>query len=114
MDDDLGQLEAVLIALPDDRALPDVEELLAEAGLDASVLADERARKLLLDALSTRPHGQLDKVRAVNAEVELLVLEVRELTAALTAGRLDAERLRLVDERLAWARGRLAQLRAEL
>lgn len=114
MDEDLLRLEAVLGNFPDHRALPDVEELLAAAGLDAGVLDDERARKLLLDALTTRPHGHLDSVRVVATEVELLVLEVAELTAALRAGVADRLALLRIDGRLSWAEQRLRQLQGEL
>lgn len=114
MDEDLQRLEAVLGEFPDHRALPDVEELLASAGLGLEVLEDERARKLVMDALSTRPHGHLEGVRAVSTEVELLVLEVRELTAALRSGTLDRAGLDRIDDRLAWARQRLSELQDEL
>jgi hypothetical protein len=114
VDDDLLRLEAVLAKYPEHRALPDVQTVLDEAGVDASALLDERARKLLEDALFTRPHGRLDSVTSLVSEVEMLVLEVRELTAALRAGSFDAEGFEHVDHRLAWARRRLADLRGEL
>ncbi len=112
VDEELQRLETVLGAYPDDRALPDVDDILAEAGIDARVIEeDERARKLLLDAVTTRPFGSLDEVRRVATEVELLVIEVRQLAASLRQpDGLDASRREHVDQRLTWARRRLQQL----
>lgn len=109
VDEDLQRLEAVLGRQPDHRALPDVDQLLAEAGVDASLLdEDDRARKLLADAIITRPFGDLADVRAVATEVELLVLEVRQLAATLEAG---GPMSGVLEDRLMWARKRLTELR---
>lgn len=115
VDEQLQRLESVLEAYPDHRALPDVEVVLRAAGVPAALLVeDERARKLWVDALVTRPLGDLDEVRVVAAEVELLVLEVRRLTATLRRDDLGAaEHLATVD-RLAKVRRRADELIAQL
>lgn len=107
----LVRLEDTLAALPLDRAVPELHEVLAAAGVDAEVLADERAGKLLHEALRARPFGSLDAVERTRVEVELLTLEVDVLAERLAdpatapdvrvraAGRLDEVRTRLDEVR---------------
>ncbi len=114
-DDELFRFEAVLASQPDDRALPELGALLDAAGVDESLLVvDERARKLWVDALTTRPFGELSAVREVATEVELLVLEVRSVTSTLRRTDVDEAERRAAGERLAWVRARLAELTEQL
>lgn len=114
-DEALARLEDVLHALPFDRAVPDLDELLAAAGVDEDLLhRDERARKLLTEALLARPFGSLDAVRPVRTEVELLTIEVEVLTDRLRDPALDAGTYRRTGDRLAEVSERLEELRGQL
>ena len=108
--DDLAlcRLEDMLLSLPFDRALPDLEELLRRADVDLELLRqDERALKLLHEAIVARPLNSVDEVTRIRTEVELLTLEVGVLTERLadpdaseerqeeTLTRLDDVRIRL-------------------
>lgn len=111
----VSRWEDVLSALPEDRALPDLEVLLARAELPVELLhRDERVLKVLHEAVLARPFGDLDVVARVRTEVEVLVLEVEVLTDRLrgddtpTTVAVDAE------ERLRVARARLEELRGLL
>ena len=114
-DEALGRLEDVLLSLPFGRAVPDLRELLARADVDEELLRrDDRALKLLHEALVARPFGSLDAVQQVRTEVELLTLEVELLTDQLedpATTRADAAR---VTRRLADVRSRLDELRGQL
>ncbi|MFP4636035.1 MAG: hypothetical protein ACLFRD_09240 [Nitriliruptoraceae bacterium] len=114
-DEALARLEDVLHALPFDRAVPDLDELLAAAGVDEGLLhRDERARKLLHEALLARPYGSLEAVRPVRTEVELLTIEVEVLTDRLRDPALDALTFRRTNDRLAEVSARLDELRRNL
>jgi hypothetical protein len=113
-DEALGRLEDVLLGLPFDRAVPDLEELLSAAGVDRDVLRDERARKLLHEALVARPFGSLDAVQRVRTEVELLTLEVELLTDRLADRRTAADELTRSRRRLDAIGTRLTALRGQL
>jgi hypothetical protein len=111
-DDALCRLEDVLLAAPFDRALPDLAELLERASVPlAFVQQDERASKLIREAMLARPFAARADVRRSRAHVEMMTLEVEVLAqrlrdpttppdvAARAAGRLqeladDLERLR--------------------
>ena len=114
-DEALARLEDALLALPIDRAVPDLHELLARANVDEDLLRrDDRALKLLHEALVARPFGSIDAVQQVRTEVELLTLEVELLTDQLadpTTPRADAAR---VTRRLDEVRARLDELRGQL
>ena len=114
-DEALARLEDVLLNLPFDRAVPELAHLLEQAGADRElVLGDERALKLLHEALLARPFGSLDAVRQVRTEVELLTLEVELLTDRLgDPGLAEAEAGR-VSARLDEVRARLGELRDQL
>ncbi|MFA9445980.1 hypothetical protein [Egicoccus sp. AB-alg6-2] len=114
-DDALVRLEDVLLALPYDRALPDLDELLRRADVHHDVLRrDERARKLLHEAIVARPLATLDVVQRVRTEVELLTLEVEVLTDRFARPELDPAVLHHATERLREVRRRLDELRTEL
>jgi hypothetical protein len=103
----VSRLQELLELLPRSRALPDLDVLLAQAGADRSLLADERARKLLDEALIYRPLSSLEEVRVLRTEVELLTVEVGVLEERLadptlsTADR-QALRMRLRRVRTRW------------
>ena len=106
-DEALGRLEDVLLGLPFDRAVPDLDDLLAAAGVDHDVLRDDRVRKLLHEALVARPFGSLAAVQRVRTEVELLV-------DRLAAPGTSPDEVRHSTRRLATIRGRLAAFREQL
>jgi len=104
----LARLEDVLLAAPDDRALPDLDVILARAKYPVELLRrDERALKLLNEALLARPLSSHEEVAATRTHLELMTLEVEVLTARLTE--LDVERA-VIDR----SRERLGVLRDEL
>jgi hypothetical protein len=114
-DEAFTRLEDVLASLPLDRAVPDVEEVLARADADAELLhRDERARKLLHEALLARPFGSLESVQRVRTEVELLTLEVEVLTERLADRELAGHDLTRTTDRLREVRARLDELRDQL
>lgn len=114
-DEQLTRLEDVLLAYPYDRALPDLTTILEQAAVDRDLFRrDERAAKVLHEAILARPLASVDVVARRRTEVELLTLEVEVLTdrisdPATTEG--DAAR---ATTRLGAIRRRLAELRAEL
>lgn len=80
----LARLEDVLLATPEDRALPDLEVILARAKYPEALLhRDERALKLLTEALLVRPLSSHEEVAATRTHLELMTLEVEVLTARL-------------------------------
>jgi hypothetical protein len=112
-DEALARLEDVLLELPFERAVPDLPELLSRAEVDRSLLLhDERAMKLLHEALVARPFGTLEVVQRVRTEVELLTLEVELLTERLADA--DAREQQRIGSRLDAVRSRLEELRAQL
>jgi hypothetical protein len=104
----LARLEDVLLATPEDRALPDLEVLLARAKYPEELLhRDERALKLLTEALLVRPLSSHEEVAATRTHLELMTMEVEVLTARLQDPGTDPDSI----ER--W-RARLQELRSEL
>lgn len=108
----LQRLEDQLHSYPEDRALPAIEEILEAADVAPALLQDDdRARKLIVEALLVRPLSHLERVSDLRTEVELLTLEVQVLTDRLnhpgsgsreageTAARLQQVRARLVEIR---------------
>lgn len=83
-DDALCRLEDVVLAAPFDRALPDLDELLARAEVPLSfVQQDERALKLIREAMLARPFSAPHEVRRSRAHVEMMALELEVLTHRL-------------------------------
>lgn len=113
-DEALGRIEDVLLDLPFDRAVPDLSDLLAAAGVGLEVLRDERVRKLLHEASVARPFGSLDAVQRVRTEVELLTLEVELLTDRLAAPGTSTDEVANATRRLGAIRARLVSLRGHL
>jgi hypothetical protein len=115
LDAALTRLEDLLLGLPFDRALPDLEALLARAEVPAELFRrDERALKLLHEAVVARPFGSLDAVQRVRTEVGLLTLEVELLTDRLADTSASQATLALANQRLAEVRARLDEIRGEL
>jgi hypothetical protein len=109
------RLEDVLLALPYDRALPELHVLLDRAGVPAELLhRDERVLKVLHEAIAARPYGDIDAVRSTRTEVELLTLEVEVLTDRLAAPTTDAELRERTLARLDEVRQRLDEVRGQL
>lgn len=114
-DEALARLEDVLLALPFDRALPDLPTILERAEVSrAYLLADERATKVLHEAIVARPLSSPEMVTNLKLEVELLTLEVEVLTQRLEDPGADAGEIRRATARLASVRHRLDELRALL
>lgn len=113
-DEALQRLEDLLLTCPVDRALPDIDRIVEEAGLPEGFLrGDERARKLLRDAVHARPLSSLDEVARLRTEVELLTLEAGVITERLRDRTHPRDRARL-HERLARIGQRLDEVRREL
>jgi hypothetical protein len=114
-DEALTRLEEFLLAYPAGRALPDPETIATAAALPPGFLVDDdRARKVLLDAVAHRPLGTFESVSEIQTEVELLTLEVRAITGRLASGRLSDRELDDHRRRLARVRSRLEQIRGIL
>lgn len=113
-DDALCRLEDVLLSLPEDRAVPELDLLLEAAGVGREILDDERARKLLTEALVGRPFGSFEVVRQVRTEVELLTAEVDVLTERLADPDLHASARAEDAARIAVIRRRLRAIREQL
>jgi hypothetical protein len=110
-----SRLEDLLLKLPYDRALPDLEVLLERAGVPAELLRrDERVLKVLHEAVLARPLGDLDTATRARNEVELLTLEVEVLTDRLQDPAASREDLDRVTDRLGAVRRRLEEIRGQL
>lgn len=114
-DDALCRLEDVLLLAPFDRALPDLDELLHRADVTLSyVLQDERALKLLGEAVIARPFSSSDRLRRSRAHVEMMSLEVEVLTHRLRDAATDPMVAERAMQRLDELAAQLAELRREL
>ena len=114
-DEMLGRLEDVLLSYSYDRALPDLPTILREAGIGQEFLrADDRAIKVLHEAIVARPLGTHDSVARIKTEVELLTLEVRVLTERLRDPRATRDETERASARLARVRRRLDEIRGQL
>lgn len=115
LDDALVRLEDHLLSLPYDRALPALDAILRAADVPPSVLRDdERARKVLHEAIVARPFGDEDTVARVGTEFELLTLEVEVLVQRLRDPASDPAEVARIDRRLAEVRARLDEVRRRL
>jgi hypothetical protein len=109
-----SRLEEHLAGLPYDRALPDLATILDRAAVPPALLQqDERARKVLHEAILARPLGSHEAVEQRRTEVELLTLEVSVLRGRIEQGEHAATTAEAV-QRLAWIRERLGELREDL
>jgi hypothetical protein len=115
LDAAVSRLEDVLLALPADRALPDLDRLLGAARIPRELLRrDERVLKVLHEAVLARPFADLDEVERVRTEVELLTLEVEVLTERLGSEATTDDEVVRVTGRLAEVRRRLETIRDQL
>lgn len=111
----VSRLEEHLAGLPYDRALPALATILADAGVPMEVVqGDERARKVLHEAILARPLASHEAVEQRRVEVELLTIEVGVLTATLEQPDADPADLDNARGRLAAIRERLVSLRRGL
>jgi hypothetical protein len=111
-DEALQRLEDFILAYPPGRALPHVDEIAARANLPKGFLrGDERAHKVLLEAVAARPLSSREQVAQVRTEVELLTLEVQVLTDRLDDPSTPEGERRRAAERLAAVRSRLEEIR---
>ena len=111
----VSRLEEHLASLPFDRALPALAEILDDADVPMAVLhEDERARKVLHEAILARPLASHEAVEQRRVEVELLTIEVGVLTAALERATPDSAAADRAVQRLAAIRERLVSLRSGL
>jgi hypothetical protein len=108
------RLQEVLEPLSRSRTLPDLDELLAAAGADRSLLEDERARKLLQEAIRQRPLSSLEEVRVLRTEMELLTVEVAVLQERLSDAAIDAVQRQELLARLRRVRRRCEQVSDQL
>jgi hypothetical protein len=115
LEDALLRFEDLLLSLPFDRALPDLDDLLRQANVAPELLRrDERAVKLLHEAVVARPFNSLDAVQRVRTEVGLLTLEVELLTDLLCDPAAAPEVVARATGRLAEVRARLEEIRDDL
>lgn len=115
LDTALSRFEDVLLGLPLDRALPDLEVLLDRAGVPPELLRrDERVLKVLHEAVLARPFADLDDVGRIRTEVELLTLEVEVLTERLADRATSRVEVARAGTRLGEVRRRLQQVRDQL
>lgn len=115
LDAALGRLEDLLLSLPFDRALPNLGEILAQAGVTREQLrSDDRTWKVLHEAVVARPLSDIDEVAALQTEVELLTLEVGVLTERLQEPTVGRDEVRRADRRLDDVRRQLERVRRQL
>lgn len=111
----LARLEDVLLALPYDRALPDLSRILVAADVTLDDLrVDDRALKVLHEAVVARPLASVDEVATLRTEVELLTLEMQVLTDRLADPRTDTAEVARADARLTAVRRELDRIRRQL
>jgi hypothetical protein len=111
----LARLEDVLLELPYDRAMPDLEVVLERAGVPVELLRrDDRVLKVLHEAIVSRPFGDIDDVLRTRTEVELCTLEVEVLTERLIEQADDPAAIERVTARLTELRVRLAEVQDRL
>lgn len=114
-DECLTRLEDALARYPFDRALPDLPRILDDAAVTEEFLrGDERALKVLHEAVMARPLSSVDAVGQLRTEVELLTLEVEVLTARLQDPDATTESRRRAAARLAEVGEALGELRRVL
>ncbi|MDP9022993.1 MAG: hypothetical protein M3N57_09950 [Actinomycetota bacterium] len=114
-DEALTRLEDFLLAYPPDRALPDLATIRQRARLPNRFLRDdERAQKILREAIASRPLSSLEQVTRVRTEVELLTFETEVLSQQLQHDTRDRDERRRTAERLDDVRRRLREIRRDL
>lgn len=113
-DEALERLETFVERYPRSRAFPGLPGIAQRADVPIDFLQeDERAHKVLFEALADRPLSTEESLAQAHTEVELLLLEVQVLTDRLESTSDDAQ-VRKAAERLAYIRRRLNEIRARL
>lgn len=111
----LARLEETLSGYDYDRALPPLADILADARVGRRLLReDDRAAKLLHEAIVARPLSSLEAVTRARTEVELLTLEVSVLAERLADPSLSDREAARLSGRLSMIRRSLAELRDDL
>lgn len=111
----LVRLEETLRGYDFERALPDLGTILSDAGISRALLReDDRAMKLLHEAIVARPLSSLESVARAHTEVELLSLEVSVLNERLEEPGLDGDEAARILARLEGMQAALADLRQVL
>lgn len=111
----LARLEETLRGYDFDRALPGLDTILADAGVTRALLRqDDRAMKLLHEAIVARPLSSLAAVSRMRTEVDLLTLEVSVLTHRLAEPDLDDDEAARILARLERMQEALDDLRDDL
>lgn len=114
-DEALQRLEDLLLSYPTERALPDLDELIYRAGLPDDFLhEDERALKVLREAIAARPLSSSEQVAQINTEVELMTLEVAVISERLASDATPTADARRAATRLSEVRRRLDAIRDQL
>lgn len=114
-DEALAKLENFLRRYPQDRALPDPQVVAEQADVPVAFLReDERARKVLVEAVAVRPLSDREQVAQLRTEVELLTLEVEVLIDRLADLEPGAPEARRAARRLRLVRRHLHQLCTKL
>ncbi len=114
-DEALQRLEEMILSYPTDRALPDPNELIRRAGLPEDFLhEDERALKVLREAIAARPLSSSEQVAQVNTEVELMTLEVAVICEQLACEPTPSAEAGRAARRLSEVRRRLEAIRQQL
>ena len=107
----LCRLEDVLLAQPYDEVLPDLADLLQRARVPLSLVEqDERARKLLGEAMLARPAEDGHVLRRARVRVELLTVEVQVLAERLRDPDVPADQAAAAVARLAHVEEHLRRL----
>lgn len=108
----LARLEDVLLALPYDRALPELAQILDAADITPGHLRrDDRTLKLLHEAILARPLATSDEIATARTQIELLILEVGVLTEQLGDPTTAAPEVDRVSARLTSVRRQLDRIR---
>lgn len=114
-DDALSRLEETLNGYSERQALPDLATILRDAHVSEEFLVgDDRAVKVLSEAVLARPLSSLQAVEQRRTHVELLSMEVRLLTERLEDPSADPAEVSATVARLRDIRSALDELRRGL
>ena len=114
-DEALTRLEDFLLSYPVSRALPHLDAIATRAGVPLDFLGgDERAHKVIMEAVGARPLGTHATVEQARLQVELLALEVEVLSERLRDPATSAAELGRIAARLRDARRSVDELRRVL
>lgn len=110
----LQRLEEFVADYPSERALPNLDTIVQRASVPRDFLhRDERAHKVLHEAMAGRPLSEVEQVAQLRSEVELLTLEVEVILDRLD-GDLTPREVRRNRRRLRDIRARLSEIRNKI